>query len=218
MSAHVQVAESRSPWAGGISPFGVSWQKLMMWIFILSDAFIFGSFLVSYATSRASVGTWVDTGKVFALHIGGTEVPLLLIAIMTFILVSSSGTMALAVANAYERNKRATVRYLTLTMLLGLTFVGCQAYEWTHLIVDYGVRPWWNPFGPPQFGAYFFTLTGFHGLHVLSGVIYLGIIARLVARGVYDRRGSYEAVEVAGLYWHFLTVVWIGLLVLLVTR
>jgi cytochrome c oxidase subunit 3 len=209
MSAHVQVAESRSPWAGGISPFGVSWQKLMMWIFILSDVFIFGSFLVSYATSRASVGTWVDTGKVFALHIGGTEVPLLLIAIMTFILVSSSGTMALAVANAYERNKRATVRYLTLTMLLGLTFVGCQAYEWTHLIVDYGVRPWWNPFGPPQFGAYFFTLTGFHGLHVLSGVIYLGIIARQVAKGVYDRRGSYANVEIAGLYWHFVDLIWV---------
>jgi cytochrome c oxidase subunit 3 len=209
MSAHIQVAESRSPWVGGISPFGVSWQKLMMWIFILSDAFIFGSFLVSYATSRASVGTWVDTGKVFALHIGGTEVPLLLIAIMTFILVSSSGTMALAVANAYERNKRATVRYLTLTMLLGLTFVGCQAYEWTHLIVDYGVRPWWNPFGPPQFGAYFFTLTGFHGLHVLSGVIYLGIIARQVAKGVYDRRGSYANVEIAGLYWHFVDLIWV---------
>jgi cytochrome c oxidase subunit 3 len=210
MSAHVQVAESRSPWVGGISPFGVSWQKLMMWIFILSDAFIFGSFLVSYATSRASVGTWVDTGKVFALHIGGTEVPLLLIAIMTFILVSSSGTMALAVANAYERNKRATVRYLTLTMLLGLTFVGCQAYEWTHLIVDYGVRPWWNPFGPPQFGAYFFTLTGFHGLHVLSGVIYLGIIARQVAKGVYDRRGSYaNPWRVAGLYWHFVDLIWV---------
>jgi len=209
MSAHVQVAESRSPWAGGISPFGVSWQKLMMWIFILSDAFIFGSFLVSYAASRASVGTWVDTGKVFALHIGGTEVPLLLIAIMTFILVSSSGTMALAVANAYERNKRATVRYLTLTMLLGLTFVGCQVYEWTHLIVDYGVRPWWNPFGPPQFGAYFFTLTGFHGLHVLSGVIYLAIIARQVAKGVYDRRGSYANVEIAGLYWHFVDLIWV---------
>ncbi len=201
--------EQAVSWGGGVSPFGVSWQKLMMWIFVLSDAFIFGSFLVSYATTRTSIGTWVDTGKVFALHIAGAEIPLLLIAIMTFILVSSSGTMALAVANAYERKKRETIRYLMLTMFLGLTFVGCQVYEWTHLIVDYGVRPWWNPFGPPQFGAYFFTLTGFHGLHVLSGVVYLGVIARQVARGVYDRRGSYANVEIAGLYWHFVDLVWV---------
>jgi cytochrome c oxidase subunit 3 len=196
-------------WSGGRSPFGVSWQKLMMWTFVLSDAFIFGSFLVSYGTTRATLPNWPNAAEIFALHIGGREIPLLLIAIMTFILVSSSGTMALAVHAAYERNRRRAAVFLTLTMLLGLTFVGCQAYEWTHLIRDLGVRPWGNPFGAPQFGAYFFTLTGFHGLHVLSGVILLGFVARRVLQGAYDRKGSYEMVEVAGLYWHFVDLVWV---------
>jgi cytochrome c oxidase subunit 3 len=93
-------------------------------------------------------------------------------------------------------------------MLLGLTFVGCQVYEWSHLIA-HGTRPWWNPYGPPQFGAYFFTLTGFHGMHVLSGVIYLAIVARMVANGTLDRRGSYQLVEIAGLYWHFVDLIWV---------
>lgn len=190
------------------SPFRASWQKVMMWVFIVVDALTFGSLLVSYGFTRVSIGTWANPSKVFALNIGGNEIPLLLIAIMTFILVSSSGTMALAVANAYERKKKQTVLFMMLTALLGLTFVGCQVYEWTHLI-SHGTRPWWNPYGPPQFGAYFFTLTGFHGMHVLSGVIYLAIVARMVANGTLDRRGSYELVEIAGLYWHFVDLIWV---------
>ena len=95
------------------------------------------------------------------------------------------------------------------TALLGATFVGMQAFEWTKLIVDEGVRPWGNPMGAPQFGAAFFTITGFHGLHVSAGVIYLAVIANRVRRGDYDKSGSYETVEIAGLYWHFVDLVWV---------
>jgi cytochrome c oxidase subunit 3 len=163
---------------------------------------------------RVTVGKWPDTNEIFAISLGGTKVPLLLIAIMTFILVSSSGWMALAVNAAYQRDRRNTVKYLLLVILFGLTFLSCQAYEWSKLIFHEGVRPWRVPNHPPfngivQFGACFFTLTGFHGLHVLSGVIYLSVIAARVAKGVYDRRGSYEAVEIAGLYWHFVDLVWV---------
>ncbi|MFA0757213.1 MAG: hypothetical protein YPKNTGVA_002746 [Candidatus Fervidibacter sp.] len=204
----------KSDWGGGKSPFGVSWGKLMMWLFILSDAFTFGGLLAGYGALRVTVGKWPDTNEIFAISLGGTKVPLLLIAIMTFILVSSSGWMALAVNAAYQRDRRNTVKYLLLVILFGLTFLSCQAYEWSKLIFHEGVRPWRVPNHPPfngivQFGACFFTLTGFHGLHVLSGVIYLSVIAARVAKGVYDRRGSYEAVEIAGLYWHFVDLVWV---------
>jgi cytochrome c oxidase subunit 3 len=203
----------KSDWGGGKSPFAVSWGKLMMWIFILSDAFTFGGLLVGYGSLRISSERWPDPSQVFALHLFGRDMPLLLIAIMTFILVSSSGWMALAVHAAYERDRKRTVTYLLLTCLFGLLFLSCQAYEWSKLIME-GLRPWHAPEHPPfygvrGFGASFFTLTGFHGLHVLSGVIYLLVIALRVAKGVYDRKGSYEAVEIAGLYWHFVDLVWV---------
>ncbi len=198
----------RTAWGGGQSPFAVSWGKLMMWLFILSDAFTFGGLLAGYGALRVGSPTWPDASKVFALHVAGREFPLLLIAIMTFTLICSSGTMALAVHSGYHKERQKTVLYLVATILLGLTFLSCQAYEWTKLIRE-GVRLWHTPFGPPQFGACFFTITGFHGSHVLSGVIYLGVIASRVARGVYDRRGSYEGVEIAGLYWHFVDLVWV---------
>ena len=84
-----------------------------------------------------------------------------------------------------------------------------QAFEWTKLITE-GVRPWENPFGAEQFGASFFMITGFHGLHVTGGVIYLSIIAIKVLRGDYERHGgNYEIVEIAGLYWHFVDLVWV---------
>ncbi|MER3501714.1 MAG: bb3-type cytochrome oxidase subunit IV [Candidatus Fervidibacterota bacterium] len=203
----------KSDWGGGKSPFGISWGKLMMWLFILSDAFIFGGLLVGYGALRVSSGQWPEPEKIFALHLFGREMPLLLIAVMTFILVSSSGWMALAVHAAYERDRQRTVRYLLLTCLFGLLFLSCQAYEWSKLIHE-GLRPWFAPehspfYGVRNFGACFFTLTGFHGLHILSGVIYLSVIAARVAKGVYEQRGSYEAVEIAGLYWHFVDLVWV---------
>ena len=97
---------------------------------------------------------------------------------------------------------------MAVTALLGASFVGMQAFEWTKLIVDEGIRPWSNPFGAAQFGSTFFMITGFHGMHVTAGVIYLSIVARKVARGDYEKKG-YAIVEIAGLYWHFVDLVWV---------
>jgi len=188
----------------------VHWGKAMMWIFLLSDTFVFSCFLTSYMTVRASTTVpWPNPSEVFALNIGGHPVPLLLIAIMTFTLISSSGTMAMAVNFGYRRDRLKTTLLMLATAALGASFVGMQAFEWTHLILKEGVRPWGNPLGAAQFGSCFFMITGFHGLHVSIGVIYLSTIASKVARGHYERRGNYEVVEIAGLYWHFVDLVWV---------
>src|SRR3984893_16386779 len=188
----------------------VPWGKAMMWIFLLSDTFIFSSFLISYMTVRISTTVpWPNPSEVFGLTLFGKEVPLLLIAIMTFILISSSGTMVLAVNYGYRRDRVKTFIFLLLTAALGATFVGMQAFEWTKLIVEEGVRPWGNPMGAAQFGSSFFMITGFHGTHVSAGVVYLSVVARRVWTGFYDRKGTYETVEVTGLYWHFVDLVWV---------
>jgi cytochrome c oxidase subunit III len=196
----------------------VSWGKAMMWIFLLSDTFVFSIFLLGYMSARMSTpAEWPNTSEVFALHVGGATLPLLLIAIMTFVLISSSGTMAMAVRCGYARARKATASLMFLTAALGATFVGMQAFEWTKLIQE-GVRPWGNPFGAEQFGASFFMITGFHGTHVSIGVLFLIIIATKIWRGEFDRpgrtwlksdAGDYEAVEIMGLYWHFVDLVWV---------
>jgi len=197
----------------------VPWGKAMMWIFLVSDTFIFSCFLLSYMTVRISTTVpWPDPSQIFALHIGGQDIPLILIAIMTFILISSSGTMAMAVNFGYRRDRKKTAALLLVTAAFGAAFVGMQAFEWTKLIVDDGVRPWSNPFGAAQFGSTFFMITGFHGTHVTFGVIFLIAIARKVWRGDFDhgrpgfftsRKSHYEAVEIMGLYWHFVDLVWV---------
>src|ERR1700738_1330551 len=156
----------------------VSWGKAMMWIFLLSDTFIFSCFLLSYMTARMSTTVpWPTPSEVFALTIGGKHIPLILIAIMTFVLISSSGTMAMAVNFGYRRDPAKAAALMLVTAAFGATFVGMQAFEWTKLITE-GVRPWGNPWGAAQFGSCFFMITGFHGTHVTIGVIFLIIIAR----------------------------------------
>ena len=196
-------------WSGDQEAFrSVPWGKAMMWIFLLSDTFIFGSFLTGYMTVRASTTVaWQNPSEVFALTVGGVSVPLLLIAIMTFVLISSSGTMAMAVNCGYRRDRVNAARLMVVTALFGATFVGMQAFEWSKLISE-GVRPWGNPMGAAQFGSAFFMITGFHGLHVSVGVLYLLIVAFKVNRGDYERRG-YQIVEITGLYWHFVDLVWV---------
>jgi cytochrome c oxidase subunit 3 len=130
---------------------------------------------------------------------------------MTFVLITSSGTMAMAVNYGYRGDRARAAGLMLITAAFGAVFVGMQAFEWTKLIVE-GVRPWENPFGAEQFGATFFMITGFHGLHVSAGVIYLTIIARRVINGFYEkpgRKGNYEIVEITGLYWHFVDLVWV---------
>ncbi len=229
-SALANTAESLVPpdgWKGVVADWSsdqrafkyVPWGKAMMWIFLLSDTFIFTCFLLSYMTVRMSTKVpWPNPSEVFALTIGGETIPLILIAIMTFILISSSGTMAMAVKFGYERDRRKSAILMLVTAAFGASFVGMQAFEWTKLIVEDGVRPWGNPFGAAQFGSTFFMITGFHGTHVSIGVIFLIAIARKVWRGDFDRgrpgfftsrKGHYEAVEIMGLYWHFVDLVWV---------
>jgi cytochrome c oxidase subunit 3 len=221
-----KAAERPAGWPGIVADWSsdqrafknVSWGKAMMWIFLLSDTFIFGCFLLSYMTARMSTTVpWPNPSEVFSLSIGGTSFPLLLIAIMTFVLISSSGTMAMAVNCGYRRDRVKTATLMLITAALGATFVGMQAFEWTKLIME-GVRPWGNPWGAPQFGACFFMITGFHGTHVTFGVIFLIIVARKVLRGDFDteargfftsRKGHYEVVEITGLYWHVVDLVWV---------
>jgi len=219
MSEAVMDSAAEAPGLKGVSDdfardkqvFGVPWGKAMMWIFLLSDTFIFSCFLISYMTVRISTtDPWPNPSEVFALTMFGHSIPLILIAIMTFVLITSSGTMALAVNMGYRKDKTKTFWLMVATALLGATFVSMQAFEWTKLIVGEGVRPWGNPMGAAQFGSSFFMITGFHGMHVSAGVIYLMWVAIRVKTGVYDRRGgNYEIVEIAGLYWHFVDLVWV---------
>ncbi|HET6606432.1 MAG TPA: heme-copper oxidase subunit III family protein [Rhodopila sp.] len=206
-------------WASDQRAFkSASWGKAMMWIFLLSDTFIFSCFLLSYMTVRMSTTVpWPNPSEVFGLELGGVSVPLLLIAIMTFILISSSGTMAIAVNYGYRRERKKTAALMLATAAFGASFVGMQGFEWTKLIRE-GVRPWSNPWGADQFGSSFFMITGFHGTHVTIGVIFLLIVARKVWRGDFDhgkpgyftsRKGRYENVEIMGLYWHFVDLVWV---------
>ena len=220
MSDHALTAAATTPVPGlpGVSAdfaedkqaFPVPWGKVMMWIFLLSDTFIFTCFLTSYMNVRISTtAKWPNVSEVFSLNVGEHHIPLLLIAIMTMVLITSSGTMAMAVNYGYRRNRAYTTALMLITAGFGATFVGMQAFEWTKLIVHEGVRPWGSPLGADQFGASFFMITGFHGLHVSAGVVYLTVVALRVWNGFYDRKGTYETVEIAGLYWHFVDLVWV---------
>lgn len=216
MAQDAQMAAAPNSWrevvadyAADRQAYSVPWGKAMMWIFLLSDTFIFTCFLVAYMNVRISTPVpWPLPTEVFALTIGGVTLPLLLIAIMTFTLITSSGTMAMAVNYGYRRDRRKTAALMLATAALGASFVGMQAFEWAKLIHE-GVRPWGNPWGAAQFGSSFFMITGFHGLHVSAGVIYLLVVARRVWTGFYERSGNYQAVEIAGLYWHFVDLVWV---------
>lgn len=224
--ADIASTQTGDGWKGIVSDWSsdqrafktASWGKAMMWIFLLSDTFIFSCFLLSYMTDRMSTTVaWPNPSEVFSLDIMGTNYPLILIAIMTFVLISSSGTMALAVNYGYRRDRKTTALLMLATAFFGAVFVGMQAFEWSKLIHE-GVRPWENPFGAAQFGSVFFMVTGFHGTHVSIGVIFLLIVARKVWRGDYEtgakgyftsRTGRYENVEIMGLYWHFVDLVWV---------
>jgi cytochrome c oxidase subunit 3 len=181
-------------WSGGICPFEAGWRKVMMWTFIITDGLLFAGFLGAYGYARIMSIRWPSQSGVFDLR---------LIALMTFILISSSATMASAVGAATGR-ARVVLRWLLLTMAGGLLFLGMQAYEWTHLI-EAGARLDGNPWGDPLFASYFFLLTGFHGTHVLIGVIVLATLAIRWTR----QRAMREGVELAGLYWHFVDLVWV---------
>lgn len=212
------VTAKKKWWSGGHSPFSVSYGKLMMWYFLISDAFTFGAFLISYGTQRFMAQAWPDPNVVFHSFpfMGHMNLPLVFVSLMTFILIMSSVTMVLAVHAGHMRDRKAVIKWLILTIIGGIMFLSCQAWEWTHL---HEVGAWWgsNPFNnhdgsaplSTNFTDFFFTITGFHGVHVTSGVILNIIVLINTIKGTYDKRGHYEMVEKVGLYWHFVDLVWV---------
>ena len=175
------------------SPLTPGWGKLMMWVFLISDAMSFAGLLAAYGTVRLASDKWPVPSEVL-------DVPLT--ALNTFILICSSVTMVKALSAIKHGDARGMIRWLGGTILGGLTFLGIQAYEWTHLI-EHGLS-----IRTSLFGATFFILTGFHGCHVASGVIYLSCIAARGAQGAYTAARN-SPVEIAGLYWHFVDLIWI---------
>ena len=226
-----QVDEVKStPWSGGKSPFEVEYGKMMMWFFLLSDAFTFSSLLISYGALRFSASTWPSPSLVFQ-SVPGTSLergyPLVFVGMMTLILIISSVTMVLAVEAGHRNAKKEVVWWMIGTIIGGLMFLSCQALEWNHL---HSEGFWWASIpnaetlkefftpGVPlraeqmtsqQFANLFFTITGFHGFHVFSGVIINIVITINVLLGTYQKRGSYLMVEKVGLYWHFVDLVWV---------
>ena len=204
-------------WSGGRSPFNVEYGKLMMWYFLMSDAFTFGAFLISYGTIRFSSNAWPDPNVVFSSFpfMGHADLPLVFVSLMTFILIMSSVTMVLAVAAGHNNDRAGVIKWMIWTIIGGIAFLSCQAWEWTHL---YHQGAWWgsNPFfnidgtkASTNFTNFFFTITGFHGFHVFSGVIINIIMLIMAMNGTFDRRGHYNMIEKAGLYWHFVDLVWV---------
>lgn len=244
--ATTATVSKKSLWGGGIQPFKASYGKLMMWFFLLSDAFTFSGLLITYAFLRWSapgyVGDpekftfsteyWPIPEKVYEAFPGfhGVELPLVFVGLMTFILIMSSVTMVLAVEAGHRMDKKNVVKWMLWTIIGGFAFLSCQAWEWSHFIAgtdvgtigdvlkngiwvtDYeivGANLNFNQYGPPVFAALFFFITGFHGFHVFSGVVFNIIIFFNAANGMYERRGHYEMVEKVGLYWHFVDLVWV---------
>jgi cytochrome c oxidase subunit III len=287
MSSH-ETAQQVKWWNGGRSPFNLEYGKLMMWYFLMSDAFTFGAFLISYGSIRFSQNFWADPNVVFNAFpgMGHANLPLAFVSVMTFILIISSVTMVLAVHAGHKGDRRGVIKWMLWTILGGVAFLLCQAWEWHHLITGahpvldngkiemigqtMGGNPWGRLVevadaqkaiaasspetlahlvheypkpefasvaanmellekksaselagmvdvahahirekGPIAFGGYFFGITGFHGFHVFSGVIINIVMLIMTSKGVFDRRGHYLMIEKAGLYWHFVDLVWV---------
>jgi cytochrome c oxidase subunit 3 len=231
--AHSAEIDSKEAWSGGQSPFKLSYGKIFMWFFLVSDALTFGGLLISYGFIRHKYAeVWPKAENVFT-HFPFIEqhLPLAYVGLMTFILIMSSVTMVLAVEAGHRMDKKGVTIWMFWTIVGGLAFVGSQAWEWYHFIIgthDGALRMIWdqgtqsyvketfhganmivNEYGVPQFANYFFFITGFHGTHVFSGVVINFVIFLNVLKGTYEKRGHYEMVEKVGLYWHFVDLVWV---------
>jgi cytochrome c oxidase subunit 3 len=197
----------------------MSYGKMMMWFFLISDALTFGAFIVSLGWFRYTYPSWPVSDEVF-FHIPFVHgnFPLVYVAFMTFVLIISSVTMVLAVESGHRNDKKGVIKWMIATIIGGFAFLGSQVWEWSTFIAgtDGLFETWFdnatitqNPYGPPQYAQFFFCVTGFHGFHVFSGVIINIVILINVLKGTYERRGHYEMVEKGGLYWHFVDLVWV---------
>jgi cytochrome c oxidase subunit III len=187
-------------WGGGVHPYRVGHRKLGMWLFIMSDSLTFSALLMGYAYVRAS-NVWPTPFKFYP--------SIVFSSVMTLVLLSSSLTMVFAVSASAKRQLATARKWIIATAVLGATFIVLHAIEWKHLI-DEGLTPFalpheWAekwPGATPLFGATFFGITGMHMFHVLTGCIYLLVVAARV------KKLNHEDVEISGLYWHFVDLVW----------
>jgi cytochrome c oxidase subunit 3 len=188
-------------WSGGKHPYRIGHRKLGMWLFIVSDSLTFSALLIGYGYVRYSSDQW-PTPFPFSPSI-------IFSTIMTLCLLSSSLTMVMGVSASARGDVKAIRKWLLLTIMFGVAFLVLHLIEWNHLIGE-GLRPfslpeeWLHrwPNASPLFGATFFAITGLHMFHVFTGAIYLGIVA---ARA---NKLKHEDVEISGLYWHFVDLVW----------
>jgi len=173
--------------------------KIGMWIFLLSDAFSFGGLLLTYGILRGASSVWWHTGE--------PDLGINFTAGLTFLLICSSVTMVFAVAAAKEGNRRATVKFLALTILGGLLFLTGQYNEYFGIghpgLIERGLI-----FGQSARATTFYLVTSFHGLHVFSGVVVLTVMLIRTTMGKHDG-GKHDAIEAVGLFWHFVDLVWI---------
>ena len=194
MSDSHSAGAAQAGWGGGASPFAIGHKKFGMWLFIVSDALTFSALLVAYSYVRIA-NDWPTPFDFYPAIIFSS--------VMTLVLLSSSLTMVFAVDAGHKGDRATAAKWIWATALGGVIFIVLHVNEWLHLLHD-GVNPSSNPFGTPLFGGTFFTITGLHMTHVAIGVVYLAIVAIGFKSGKYDA----EDVEVSGLYWHFVDLVW----------
>ncbi|MHC4846037.1 MAG: cytochrome c oxidase subunit 3 [Planctomycetota bacterium] len=183
--------------------------KVGMWIFIAQDGMAFGGLLLAYALLRIFSPDWPVPTDILGIGLTATA---------TFILICSSVSMVMAVDASQKADKGRTVLWLLVTIVGGLTFLGIQAYEYT-MLASHGIGFTTSTFEYTPgvvsdvnnlFGSTFYVVTGFHGAHVTAGVIYLICILIGTLKGKYTKGGmSYSPVELVGLFWHFVDLVWI---------
>lgn len=188
----------KADWVGGVQPFAVTHAKMGMWLFLASDSLTFAALLFAYAHVRQGSADWPAPFHFVPSIVAAT--------LMTLCLLTSSYTMVQAVRAARADAPARAVRWLGATMAGGLVFLVLHLNEWRMLWGE-GMTPRANPWGDPLFGGTFYVLTGMHMLHVLTGVVALGVMAARLGRG----RTTSEGIEIAGLYWHFVDLVWMFL-------
>lgn len=173
--------------------------KFGMWVFLVSEIMFFTGLIGSYIVLRLGSPSWPNPGEMLNTT---------LLGINTVVLLSSSLSMALALAAIQQGRQAALKRYLLMTALLGVTFLAIKGYDYIHM--------WHQGFtiSSSLFGSCYYLLTGFHALHVLSGVILLLCLFVAATRGAFSA-ANYGRIEYSGLYWHFIDIVWVILFAIL---
>ncbi len=173
---------------------GIPHGKLGMWVFLASEIMLFGALISSYIV--LSIGS-PNFGRPPTELLGKP-----LATFNTFVLITSSVTMVLALAAIQKNNVKQFLGFMSLTSLLGLAFLGIKAYEYHHKIHE-GIT-----LTSSLFGSFYFTMTGLHALHMVGGLVFNSYIMIMGLRGKYNAQ-HHERVEYAGLYWHFVDLVWV---------